>query len=75
MSDRDDWPFVVRLGLWGLPNRTSAWACFWLSIVIAIACVAYGFIDARFFPVGVMALAAVWYYLSIRWVDENRRWT
>jgi hypothetical protein len=74
MIDRSVWPFMVRLGLWGLPGRASAWACFWLSIAIAAACVAYGFVDARFFGGGVMVFAALWYYLSIRWVDQNDRW-
>ena len=68
-------PLWVRVGLWGLPNRASAWAFVWLSIVIAAGCVAYGFVDWRFFSGGVMVLAALWYYLSIRWVDRHGRWS
>lgn len=74
MADRSEWPFLVRLGLWGLPNRASAWAFFWLSIAVAVGCAAYGFVDARFFGGIAMALAALWYYLSIRWVDQHSRW-
>ena len=75
MTNRSNWPFMVRLGLWGLPNRASAWAFFWLSIAIATGCVAYGIVDSRISIGGVMALAALWYFLSIRWVDQNDQWS
>lgn len=74
MVDRSSWPFMVRLGLWGVPSRAYAWMYFWLTVAIAIGCVAYGFTDARFFPGGVIVLAAVWYYLAIHWVDQHSRW-
>ena len=68
-------PLWVKAGLWGLRTRASAWAFFWLSIAIAIGCVAYGFTDRRFFIGGIMVFAAVWYYASIHWVDQNGRWS
>ncbi|HHM12898.1 MAG TPA: hypothetical protein ENJ16_05045 [Planctomycetaceae bacterium] len=74
-GDRSTWPLMVRLGLWGVRSRKSAWAFFWLSVAIAIACVAYGFVNPRFFAGGVMLLAAVWYLLAIRWVDTNGEWS
>jgi hypothetical protein len=67
-------PAWVKLGLWGLPNRASAWAFFWLCIAIAAGCVAYGFVDWVYFAGGVMFLAAWWYYAAIRWVDLHGRW-
>ncbi len=73
--DRSTWPVMVRLGLWGLPTRGAAWAFFWLSIAIAVGCVAYGFVDWRFFIGGIMVFAALWYYLSIRWVDQHSTWS
>jgi hypothetical protein len=73
--DRNAWPLLVQLALWGLPSQRAAWAFFWLSIAIAVACVAYGFIDYRFFIGGIMAVAALWYYLAIRWVDQNSSWS
>jgi hypothetical protein len=75
MIDRNTWPFMVRLGLWGVPTRGSAWAFFWLTIAIAIGGVAYGFVDSRFFIGGIMFLATLWYYLAIRWVDQNEGWS
>jgi hypothetical protein len=72
--DRSNWPFMVRIAMWGLPNRAAASAFLWLSIAIAVACIALGFADSRFFIGGLMVLASLWYYLSIRWVDRNSSW-
>lgn len=79
-EDEDDflapkpWPWWVSLGLWGLPGRGWAWAFFWLSILLAVACTAYGFTFwPAFFGAG-FALAAVWYFAAIRWVDRNGEW-
>lgn len=73
--DRGEWPIMVRLGLWGLPRRWAAWIFFWVSIGISVGCVAYGFVERRFLIGGVMVLAALWYYLSIRWVDKHASWS
>ncbi|HUY89558.1 MAG TPA: hypothetical protein VMV10_12560 [Pirellulales bacterium] len=66
-------PGWVKLGLWGLPNRGSAWACFWLSGALGLGG-AYGFVDPRFFGFGSLFFAASWYWLAIRWVDEHGGW-
>ena len=73
--DRSRWPLMVRLGLWGIPSRGTAWADFGLSLVLAIGCVVYGLIDRRFFFGGLFVFAALWYYLSIRWVDQHGSWS
>jgi hypothetical protein len=73
--DRSTWPVMVQLGLWGLPTRGAAWGCFWFSLAVAAGCVAYGFVDWRFHVGGLMAFAALWYYLSIRWVDRHGSWS
>jgi hypothetical protein len=68
------WPLWVSLGLWGLPGREWAWAFFWLSLLLAVGSVAYGFVDWRFFIGGGFALAAAWYYAAVKWVDRNGEW-
>jgi hypothetical protein len=68
-------PLWVRIGLWGLPTRRWAWAFVWLSFAIAIGCVTYGFVDWRFALGGLMTLAALGYYLAIRWVDHHGGWS
>jgi hypothetical protein len=74
--DRSKWPLFVRWGLWGLPNRASAWAFFWLSVVLAVGCMALGlFVDYRFLIGGVFIYAAASYYAAIRWVDEHSSWS
>jgi hypothetical protein len=37
--------------------------------------VAYGFVDRRFFLGGFFLLSALWYYLSIQWVEQHGRWS
>lgn len=73
--DRDSWPVMVRLGLWGLPTRASAWVFFWLALVMAAGCVAYGFVNPLGFLGALFVLAALWYYRSIRWVDQHSTWS
>jgi hypothetical protein len=68
-------PLWVKIALWGLPNRASAWAFVWLSMAIAIGCAACGIIDRRFLIGDIMVLAAVWYYGAIRWVDQHGGWS
>jgi hypothetical protein len=78
--DEDDRPVErprwVKVGLWGVSNRASAWVYFWLSVAAAIGCVVYGFVyDSRFLFGGFLVFAAWSYYSSIRWVDEHDRWS
>jgi hypothetical protein len=68
------WPLWVSVGLWGLPGRGWAWGFFWFSLLAAVGCTAYGFISWPFFAGSGFALAAVWYYFAIRWVDQNSEW-
>ena len=74
-------PYWVLIVLWGLPSCASAWACVWILSAFAVGCIAYGFVDRRFFvgaimavAAAIMAIAALWYYLAIRWVDRHGRW-
>jgi hypothetical protein len=73
-EDRSERPFWVKFTLWGVPNRAWTWICFWLSIAVGVACVAYGFLDRRFFVGILFFLAAIPYYAAIRWVDRYGRW-
>jgi hypothetical protein len=73
--DRSKWPVMVRLGLWGLPNRGAAWGFVGLSVAIAVGSVVYGFVDRRYFIGVIFVLAALWYYLSIRWVEQHSGWS
>lgn len=73
-ADRSQWPLWVRIGLWGLARRGSAWFFCWLSLALAAACVFYGFVDRRAFAGALLVFAAVWYYQALRWVDQHSSW-
>jgi hypothetical protein len=75
-ADRQSWPAWVRIGLWGVMTRSSAWTFFWLAVALCVACVGLGFVDWRFWIAGAIGpFAALWYYLAIQWVDSNSSWT
>jgi hypothetical protein len=44
-------------------------------LAIGLASVAYGVVNRRFFGGGAFLFAALWYYLSIRWVDQRGTWS
>jgi signal peptidase I len=46
----------------------------WLSILLAAASAVYGFWDPRFFLGTLLLLAALYYWLAIRWVDRHGGW-
>ncbi len=77
-EDRSTWPPMVRFGLMGVRSRGAAWAFFWISIVLAVACIAYAFFNSLFiagiYIGGLFLLAALFYYLAIRWVDQHSKW-
>jgi len=68
-------PLWVKAAVWGLPNRAAVWACLGLTIALAIASVVYGFWDARFLAGGLLIVAALWYFLAIRWIDQHGSWS
>jgi hypothetical protein len=67
-------PLWVHLGLWGLPNRGSAWVFFWICTAFASISVARGFSDPRWFWGAGMYFAAHWYRAAIHWVDLHSSW-
>jgi hypothetical protein len=71
---REDYPWWVKVAIWGLPSRAGVWVCVWLSVLLALACGIYGFWDRRFFAGLLWLLAGLWYWLAIRWVDRNGSW-
>ena len=75
-ASRSDYPWWVKVSMWGVPGRAGLWAFVALSIALAIGSAAYGFRDRRFFVVGILFLfAALMYWLSIRWIDHHGSWS
>lgn len=69
-TGRDNWPLMVRLALWQVRTRNTAWMFCWLSLALGIVC-----LFSPFRIGGLMIFAALWYYLAIRWVDQNSDWS
>ncbi len=70
-----DRPWWVRLVLWGLATRYSAWGSVWLSVAVGVLCMIYGS-GKRWWLVAAVVwfVAATVYLLAIRWVDRNASW-
>jgi hypothetical protein len=78
MSDRvprSEYPWWVKLSMWGVPGRWGLWMFVAISIAVAIGSVVYGVIWDLRYVVGVLFLfSALIYWLSIRWVDRHGSW-
>ena len=69
-------PLWVKVGLWGLSGRASAWVFVWSCVAIAAGCIVMGFVNNSWWLLGApMFLAAFWYWASIRWVDRHGGWS
>jgi hypothetical protein len=75
-TPRERYPWWVKLSLWGLPNKASVWAFVGISVLCAFGCAAFAMLAGN--PVwyaGLLFLvAALIYWLSIRWVDSHGSW-
>jgi hypothetical protein len=73
--DRSDYPWWVKAGLLGFPSRRAQWFFFWLSVALAGGFFIYAFWNLRFlYWGGLSIIAAIMYWLTIRWVDKNGEW-
>jgi hypothetical protein len=73
---RDQYPWWVKVSLWGVPGRAGVWACFGLSVLAAVGCVTYAVLmnDPRLFSGLLFLFGAFMYWVTIRWVDEHGSW-
>jgi hypothetical protein len=73
---REERPWWVQVGLWGIHSRSTAWVFFWIALGLAVAPSLLLFTVNKGFAVcGLFGLAALWYWLCIRWVDEHGSWS
>jgi len=68
------WPAWVKLTLWGLPGRGWAWGGVWFSLLLAVGCIAAGFVFSPAFFGSFFVFAAIWYWMAIHWVDRYSKW-
>jgi len=72
-SHRRAWPWWVRLAFWGVATSTQAWMYLWISVGVTAFCFFGGLTYDRWLLLAVplFALAAVWYYRALRWVQRS----
>jgi hypothetical protein len=71
---RKIYPWWVKLSLLGVSSRRGQQAFVILSLACCLGAVVYGFSDTRYFRASIIGLAAIPYWLTIRWVGRHGTW-
>lgn len=71
---RSEYPWWVKLSMWGVPGRGGLWVFVAISVAAAALSVVLGFVDSRFLLGAAFLLSALMYWLTIRWVDRYGSW-
>ena len=73
---RAQYPWWVRVSLWGLPRRSAVLGFAWLSVAAAVGVSGYAAWvgNPRWYGGMVFLLAAFLYWRAVRWVDRNGSW-
>jgi hypothetical protein len=72
---RAQYPWWVKLSMMGVPGRGGLWGCVVLCLLLAIGGGYLSLVNAQYWLVTVLALAAaIPYWLTIRWVDRYGSW-
>lgn len=66
---RDAWPAWVRVGLWKIRHRFTAWMYLGLALALLAASAVTGF-----WPGFIFLGSVYWYWEAIQWVDEFGQW-
>ena len=68
-------PLYVKVGLFGVPSKKAAKGYMYFCASLALVSLLVGIVISDKYLMGlVFALAAFWYKLSIKWMDENNGW-
>lgn len=73
-ATKKEYPWWVKLSMMGVPGRAGLWACVAVSLLLAAGGLYFWQSDARARPFTLFAIAALPYWLSIRWVDRHGAW-
>ena len=73
VQDRSHWPAWVRIGLWGINSRMAVWLFIAISFALAVGSCLYANTRNKpyFYWGSIFVLSGVWYYLALRWVEQN----
>ena len=86
MEKSDNMPMWVYLAFSSIPGRKGALLLIWACVAFSLYCIPW----SRFFPdndwvskifviddwswLAIMVPIVFWYWLSLRWVDNNSGW-
>jgi hypothetical protein len=71
---RKDYPWWVKLSLLGVPGRAGLWGCVALALGLGFTALYMAQRDGQLRPFVIVALAAIPYLLTIRWIDRHGSW-
>jgi len=77
MTKTDDMPIWVFLGLMNIETRKGAMILFMSSFIFGLICVPlsiYELLTVDWTWIAMMATITSWYWLCIKWVDNNASW-
>jgi len=64
-------PPLIKLGMWGLTSRRTAFLYFWICFGLGLISLAVALVIPWALVGTVNFLGAWWYWAVIRWVDRN----
>lgn len=74
MKIKKQMPIYVFIGLLGINSKKTALTYFGVSVLLAVASIPAGFLNANFFWGVGFLLPALWYLKCIDWVDKKSTW-
>lgn len=74
MERKDNMPLWVFFGLSSINTRKGALILFWACFVCGIVFIPVSYHLDDWSWAGFTFLAALWYWLCIRWMDQHSAW-
>jgi hypothetical protein len=76
IHSQEERPWWVQIGLWGIHSRSTAWVFVWIALFLTVVPpLCFFSVNKGVAVFGLFGLAALWYWLCIRWVDEHGSWS
>jgi hypothetical protein len=71
---RAEYPWWVKVSMMGVPGRGGVLGCAVLSVMVGVAGLIFWRNDPVLWPTSLFLIAAIPYWLTIRWVDRHGSW-
>ncbi len=73
MKKKENMPLWAYWGLWGIHSRKVALGFVVVTGVVSLLCIAVG-IMVHAYTLLSFPLVPLWYWLSLKWADNNSAW-